>query len=156
MLIPDDPLSGDCGGDCWGCIGLIEAQMGGDPEENISTALVAKEVKWGWRELDGAPRPQSFFLRGGPHHIRVLWHHSSAKDPMELWSELDADRNEVRKIEIWADGRVGYAYGGVEVGGSRLGESPVPQLDIIAGDPQFEPEAISQSDFEKLWTANVR
>jgi hypothetical protein len=75
---------------------------------------------------------------------------------MELWSELDADRNEVRKIEIWADGRVGYAYGGVEVGGSRLGESPVPQLDIIAGDPQFEPEAISQSDFEKLWTANVR
>lgn len=24
----DDPLSGDCGGDCWGCIGQIEAEMG--------------------------------------------------------------------------------------------------------------------------------
>lgn len=24
----DDPLSVDCGGDCWGCIGEIEAEMG--------------------------------------------------------------------------------------------------------------------------------
>ena len=24
----DDPLSIDCGGDCWGCIGEIEADMG--------------------------------------------------------------------------------------------------------------------------------
>lgn len=57
-----DPLSGDCGGDCWGCIGLIEAQMGGDPEENISIGSVAKEVDWGWRESGGSPKPQGFFL----------------------------------------------------------------------------------------------
>ena len=25
---PADPLSGNCGGDCWGCIGAIEAGMG--------------------------------------------------------------------------------------------------------------------------------
>ena len=25
---PADPLSVDCGGDCWGCIGEIEADMG--------------------------------------------------------------------------------------------------------------------------------
>lgn len=24
----DDPMSTDCGGDCWGCIGEIEADMG--------------------------------------------------------------------------------------------------------------------------------
>ncbi|WP_377154390.1 hypothetical protein ACFJIX_20685 [Roseateles sp. UC29_93] len=28
---PDDPLSTDCGGDCWGCVGEIEARMG-DPQ----------------------------------------------------------------------------------------------------------------------------
>ncbi|OWQ45591.1 hypothetical protein CDL60_19260 [Roseateles noduli] len=28
---PDDPLSTDCGGDCWGCIGEIEAGLG-DPQ----------------------------------------------------------------------------------------------------------------------------
>ncbi len=57
-----DPLSGDCGGDCWGCIGLIEAEIGGDPQENISIGFVAKEVEWGWREADGSSKPQKFFL----------------------------------------------------------------------------------------------
>ncbi|PIM55256.1 hypothetical protein CS062_00025 [Roseateles chitinivorans] len=27
----DDPLSVDCGGDCWGCIGEIEAAQGWEP-----------------------------------------------------------------------------------------------------------------------------
>jgi hypothetical protein len=57
-----DPLSGDCGGDCWGCVGLIEAEMGGEPEENISIGFVAKEIARGWREADGSPKPQSAFL----------------------------------------------------------------------------------------------
>ncbi len=26
--LKDDPLSVDCGGDCWGCIGPIEADLG--------------------------------------------------------------------------------------------------------------------------------
>jgi len=130
--------------------------MGGNTEENISIGFVAKEVSWGWRELDGTPKPQSFFLQGGPHYIRVRWIHSSAEEPVELWSELDTSREEVRKIEIWVDGRVGYAFGEVEVGGTRLGEGSVPQLDKIAADPQFEPEAILQSDFENQWAASVR
>ena len=28
---PTDPLSTDCGGDCWGCVGEIEAKMGYEP-----------------------------------------------------------------------------------------------------------------------------
>jgi hypothetical protein len=28
---PDDPLTQDCGGDCWGCIGEIEAAAGFEP-----------------------------------------------------------------------------------------------------------------------------
>ena len=75
---------------------------------------------------------------------------------MELWSELDERREEVRKIKIWANGRVGYAFDKVETGGTRIGEAPVPQLDEIAADPQFNPEAISEFDFEECWTANVR
>jgi hypothetical protein len=26
--VSNDPLSVDCGGDCWGCVGEIEANMG--------------------------------------------------------------------------------------------------------------------------------
>ena len=29
--VSDDPLSVDCGGDCWGCVGEIEANMGHSP-----------------------------------------------------------------------------------------------------------------------------
>lgn len=25
---PDEPLSMNCGGDCWGCVGEIEAELG--------------------------------------------------------------------------------------------------------------------------------
>lgn len=42
---PADPLSGDCGDDCWGCIGEIEADMG-DP---VSLAKVREEAAHGLR-----------------------------------------------------------------------------------------------------------
>jgi hypothetical protein len=43
--IAADPLSTDCGGDCWGCVGEIEADMGW-PE---SLAQVRKEFEAGLR-----------------------------------------------------------------------------------------------------------
>lgn len=150
-----DPVSGNCGGDCWGCIGYLEARMGGEPDENVSIGFVAKETKWGWREADGTPKEQSFFLDGGPRHMQVRWLHSSPNDPIELWSEVDARREEIRKVELWADGRVGYAFGEVEAGGTRLGDGPIPSLDKIAADPEFEPQAVSQSDFEECWATHV-
>jgi hypothetical protein len=87
----------------------------------------------------------------GTHYIRVFWLHSSPEEPVELFSELDEQRFEVRKVEVWADGRTGHAGQHTEVGGTRLGELPVPSLSEIAADPQFEPHEISAADFEKRW-----
>lgn len=42
---PSDPLSADCGGDCWGCVGEIEA-LGGDAG---SVAKVRAEIEAGLR-----------------------------------------------------------------------------------------------------------
>ena len=42
---PADPLSGNCGGDCWGCVGAIEAEMGCAE----SLANVRKEYEAGLR-----------------------------------------------------------------------------------------------------------
>lgn len=86
----------------------------------------------------------------------MRWLHSSPDEPVELWSELDADREETRKVEIWADGRVSYASTDREIGGTQLGEGPVPSLEQIGADPEFEPEAITRSQFEDCWTATVR
>jgi hypothetical protein len=42
---PDYPLSVDCGGDCWGCVGEMEASMGYEP----SIAQVRDETARGLR-----------------------------------------------------------------------------------------------------------
>jgi len=42
---PADPLSGNCGEDCWGCVGAIEAEMGWAQ----SLAYVRKESEAGLR-----------------------------------------------------------------------------------------------------------
>ena len=47
-----DPLSSDCGGDCWGCIGSIEANMGWEP----SVEFVDLEIKAGIRNADGTAK----------------------------------------------------------------------------------------------------
>ena len=89
-------------------------------------------------------------------YIRVRWLDPSPDDPVELWSELDPDRFELRKVEIWADGRVGYAAPKTAVGGATLGFEPVPTLEEMGADPQFAPETISQSEFDELWASKVR
>jgi hypothetical protein len=47
-----DELSGDCGGDCWGCIGQIEADSGVE----LSLKMVVEEWRRGLRP-DWQPPP---------------------------------------------------------------------------------------------------
>lgn len=42
---PSEPMSADCGGDCWGCVGQIEAELG-YPD---SVKRVREEVASGFR-----------------------------------------------------------------------------------------------------------
>ena len=42
---------------------------------------------------------------------------------------------------------------GEEVGGTVLGELPLPPLQEIASDPQFLPEEITKEAFETEWIA---
>jgi hypothetical protein len=89
-------------------------------------------------------------------YIRVRWLHSDPEYPVELWSELNERREEVRKVEIWKDGRVGYASHNAEVGGTSFGDGePLPPLSEIAADPEFELDEVTQAEFEECWTANA-
>ncbi|MDF2381901.1 hypothetical protein JMG10_10520 [Nostoc ellipsosporum NOK] len=53
--VQDDPLSADCGGDCWGCVGFIEYEMAAlrDFEDRLSTLQIEHEIREGFREADG-------------------------------------------------------------------------------------------------------
>lgn len=59
--LDDDPLSGDCGGHCWGCVGWAEAVIVGG-EDNPSVEMIRKEISWGWRDPDGTGRSRETML----------------------------------------------------------------------------------------------
>jgi hypothetical protein len=88
-------------------------------------------------------------------YLKVNWDHSSysfsPNRPMLIYSELDDERWEVRKVEIFPDGRMGYADPEVEVGRTGLSELPLPSFEKIAADPASEPGVISKAEFEKIW-----
>ena len=89
-------------------------------------------------------------------YIKVDWNHDFQDEPVLLLSELDSDRWETRKVEVFRDGRVGYASKEEEFGGTILGEKRTPSLFEIASDPQFEPVEITQEEFETAWAGRVR
>jgi hypothetical protein len=88
-------------------------------------------------------------------HIAVQWHHGNPDDPVELYSELDEQRYEVRKVEVFRDGRRCFADGPQQSGRTRLGIVPVPPLEEIASDRQFTPRVITPAEFEAAWEAAV-
>lgn len=84
-------------------------------------------------------------------YLRVRWLHTHAEDPTLLYSELDEARWEVRKVEIYADGRVTYATGNGRSGTTRLGDAAVPPLAELAAMPEFEPVEITRAEFDAVW-----
>jgi hypothetical protein len=84
-------------------------------------------------------------------YIKVKWIHSCPDDPVLLYSELDGERWEMRKVEVFADGHFGYASSTESGGSTGLGLEPVPTLPEIGSDPQFEPVEITKQEFEEVW-----
>lgn len=84
-------------------------------------------------------------------YIKVKWLHSHADEPILLYSELDEGRWEKRKVEVFADGHCGYAGPTESAGSTRLGEEPIPLLQVISSDPQFKPVEITKQEFDEVW-----
>ena len=87
-------------------------------------------------------------------YISVIWEHSHPDEPVRLVSELDGERFEIRKLEFFPDGSVGFASKEGESASTRLGEVRVPPLAEINEDPEFEGVAITKSEFDQLWQEN--
>ena len=95
-------------------------------------------------------------MTGLVKYIRVHWLHDEPDDPIVLHSELDSTRFEARKVEVFREGRLGYASAEGEHGGTLLGVVPVPDLNEIAQERQFLPAEISREEFESLWARRGR
>ncbi len=84
-------------------------------------------------------------------YIKTHWIHKEPDEPVWIYSELDADRWEVRKVEVFPDGSIGYADATGSKGPTWLGEVPVPPLSEIDSPGELETVEIDQSEFESVW-----
>jgi hypothetical protein len=84
-------------------------------------------------------------------YLRVRWVHDSQTDPIWLYSELDEYRWEVRKVEVFRNGSFGFASKPESKGTTRLGLEPIPRIEEIALDDQFEVAEITRDEFEDKW-----
>ncbi len=88
-------------------------------------------------------------------YIDVVWTHLDIDYPIRLISELDKLRFETRKIEVYRDGKVGYARQDTEHNGTELGYEPVPPIEEINNSGEFVAVIIEKEDFERLWAQLV-
>lgn len=85
-----------------------------------------------------------------PRYQKVLWRHNRPDEPVELYSEIDAGF-EVRKVEVYRDGRHDYADRSRSTGTTVLGEKVMPGVDEINKDQEFSAVAITMEEFEQVW-----
>jgi hypothetical protein len=83
-------------------------------------------------------------------YLRVAWHHDIHEEPVTLLSEI-VNGQEVRKIEIYRDGRLDYADGSRATGTTRLAEGLMPSIEEIDAQEEFTPEVIDAETFERAW-----
>jgi Domain of unknown function (DUF6881) len=84
-------------------------------------------------------------------YLYVKWLHKDPGAPVHIYSEVGDDSYERRKVEIYADGRKGFADSSEEAGGTVLGSMPVPSLKEIAAQPGYEPKEIPAEEFQRIW-----
>jgi Domain of unknown function (DUF6881) len=88
-------------------------------------------------------------------YIKVFWKHEDADFPTLLYSELDDARWEVRKVEVFRTGKMGYASQTKASEETMLGLEPMPVLSEIAKNPVFVPLEIAKDEFEEIWRQAV-
>jgi hypothetical protein len=84
-------------------------------------------------------------------YIRVKWKHTNPDEPVFLFSELDAGGVELRKLECFRNGFCDFATPNDSTGNAKLSTQPLPELEKIARDPEFEPMEITREEFESVW-----
>lgn len=84
-------------------------------------------------------------------YIYSKWINNPSDCPAEFYSELDSKRLETRKIEIFKNGKVGFASSNKATKGTRLGIEPVPSINEIRSQAEFEVKEISKAEFDAKW-----
>ena len=85
------------------------------------------------------------------NYYKCKWLTATKEDPFRIIFEVGKDNFETRKIEFCFNGTYGYAYDRVEFNGTRLGIVPIPSLEEIKQNPEFQISEINKEEFEFIW-----
>lgn len=91
--------------------------------------------------------------RLGPRlrHQAVAWQHDFQDQPVVLYSEIDADGLELRKVDEYRSGHLDFASRENQTGTTRLSTVPMPSLNEINAQEEFSGELITPRVFETVW-----
>jgi len=89
-------------------------------------------------------------------YLKVRWLHNIKEDPVIFYYELDNFDNEIKKIEIYVDGSVGYADDKFQLNGSIISECKISTFDEIAKQKEFIPENITKEEFYQIYQERVK
>ncbi|RYZ79259.1 MAG: hypothetical protein EOP06_27520 [Proteobacteria bacterium] len=81
----------------------------------------------------------------------VEWMHSYEDEPTHLYYELDEQRYEQRKVEVFRDGAMQYTGVLHECDSTFLSPEPHPTLEEISLDPEFKIQEITRAEFDQVW-----
>ncbi|MUZ66386.1 DUF6881 domain-containing protein [Agrobacterium vitis] len=82
-------------------------------------------------------------------HVKCDFDHED--QPIEIYSEMDDDRNEIRKVHFFSNGECEIASKYFETVYTGLSSEPLPSVEEINADGQFFARLISSHEFEIQW-----
>lgn len=85
-------------------------------------------------------------------YIKLEWFHDIETEPNIIYSEINNQQYEVRKVEVYKGGAFIKCSEEMVDSQIELADIPFPlNLDEINEDKQFLAKYISKEDFEKIW-----
>jgi hypothetical protein len=85
----------------------------------------------------------------------VTWHGAAGDSPVLLFAEIEAGW-ELRKVDLFDDGRLARAGANEADGSTVLGAATVPSIGEIDDFAEFSAVEVTREVFEAIWTAAAR
>ena len=79
-------------------------------------------------------------------YAKITWRHQNEYDPVEIYTELDDARWEVRRVEVFSDGSQDCASRSRPSGRTFLSPEKFSSFAEIAANPELK------EDFEEMWS----
>ncbi|SMO86932.1 hypothetical protein SAMN06264849_110101 [Melghirimyces algeriensis] len=88
-------------------------------------------------------------------YILCHWIQEDLDEPVKIYSEVDEEGHELRKVEVYRDGTADYATQEVAVGQAGLALILFPSIEEINMDSETVAEEISPAEFKNIWKKYV-